>query len=336
MKPITGMVLFGLVLSWSVQAASFDCTKAKTKVENLVCNNKKLSELDVMLNATYRRARVVSMNESALKRSQQAWLKTRFLCASSECLEKLYLQRIEWLSRQPRKPMHYKLVMSKNDLVCRLAIHTYNRHINEEFPPPPASSIQQGYPTHAPLEISPHWRDGGEPGTWLAEVDLDWDGKPETILKSWLPSGFVEKREQIIGWLDVVDRIAPDSGMNRIELKHEAQSTFPGGTYNLHLDNAYPPGSFGKRQYDRIYEPKPGLVGIETTRFDVVLLGEQAYLTFVSNDVGEDFFEDWRQRKWRVVSRYLQPRADRPTLGGNPDEDALEDICYMVLIRSTK
>ena len=47
--------LFGLlVLTLPVQAASFDCAKAGTKVEKLICGDAGLSKLDDELAAAYK------------------------------------------------------------------------------------------------------------------------------------------------------------------------------------------------------------------------------------------------------------------------------------------
>jgi uncharacterized protein len=47
------LVLGWLVLEFTAQAASFDCGKAGTKVEKIVCSDADLSKLDEELNAAY-------------------------------------------------------------------------------------------------------------------------------------------------------------------------------------------------------------------------------------------------------------------------------------------
>lgn len=53
MKQTTWIVLGWLVLGCAAQAASFDCAKAGSKVEHLICDNPKISELDSRLGQDY-------------------------------------------------------------------------------------------------------------------------------------------------------------------------------------------------------------------------------------------------------------------------------------------
>ena len=47
----------------SAQAASFDCAKARTKVEKMICTNKDLSEWDSLMAEQYR-LRLIFKNEA--------------------------------------------------------------------------------------------------------------------------------------------------------------------------------------------------------------------------------------------------------------------------------
>lgn len=321
------------VITLSAQAASFDCSKASTMVEKNICSNHELSVLDEILNAAYHRTLVTSVNEQDIKRSQQTWLNERNACFDSECLTRVYEERIEWLTKQQRVPMQYKLVMSKNDAVCQQALDSYNKHVFEEFPLPPANFIRlyEDYPKHPPDGISPKWREGLSHGeTWLTEIDLDWDGKAETILKSWALEGG-DKYEKRLSSLDVMREIIQVTNTNFSALSNEIESMFPQQTRRLNYEKALPSGSFAKQENDKAYIPSMGIEGIEADQFDVVLLQGNAYLTYVSNDMSEDFFEDWSWRKWRVISRY------RPIAGladSSSEQDKLKDVCYLVLIRS--
>jgi uncharacterized protein len=170
-------------LASTVNAASFDCEKSVTSVEKSICLNRELSELDEVLNVAYRRGLGISLNEKELKESQQKWLIRRNNCVNENCLADLYRSRIEWLSMQPRAAMKYKLVMSMDDSVCSQALDSFNNHLEEEYPPQPPAFIPTNYRKHAPAEVSPQWRKIGDSSTWVTEVDLDWDGKLQTILK---------------------------------------------------------------------------------------------------------------------------------------------------------
>jgi uncharacterized protein len=78
-------------------AASFDCRKASTLVEQEICNNPYLSKLDDVLSQNYK-----SMMESDfgntkqfLRSQQRQWLAERNQCRTTQCLINLYRLRID-------------------------------------------------------------------------------------------------------------------------------------------------------------------------------------------------------------------------------------------------
>lgn len=80
MNMIARYVLVFVVLgpgSSLLYAASFDCTKASSGVEQRVCSNKELSELDEQLSSEYKAALKVTANPSKLRQSQREWLEKR-------------------------------------------------------------------------------------------------------------------------------------------------------------------------------------------------------------------------------------------------------------------
>lgn len=84
-----------------VQAApSFDCSKASTRVENLICDHDRLAQLDSEMAAAYRTALRDSPWASAnkrIRREQKAWLSQRNRCETKRCLRQLYRDRISAL-----------------------------------------------------------------------------------------------------------------------------------------------------------------------------------------------------------------------------------------------
>lgn len=88
---LLGSLLTGPSLA---RAASFDCAKAKTPVEKMICSDATLSELDGRLASAYRRALGLASNPEPLKAEQRAWLTTeRKRCADVACLRQAYQQR---------------------------------------------------------------------------------------------------------------------------------------------------------------------------------------------------------------------------------------------------
>jgi uncharacterized protein len=97
-----------LVCSSACYAASFDCNKAQTAIEKLICGDNELSKLDDKLDNVYKSAlkelKADKYSKRHLPEEQKSWLKyTRTLCDNSICLKKIYEQRIKELL----KPNHY-------------------------------------------------------------------------------------------------------------------------------------------------------------------------------------------------------------------------------------
>jgi len=97
------LLLGAFALSGNVAAASFDCQKAKSELEHVLCDNAELSLLDSRLGGTYNT--LTKMLNSAevkqLRAAQTAWLGTRITectAKSVDCLKRLYQKRIDTLS----------------------------------------------------------------------------------------------------------------------------------------------------------------------------------------------------------------------------------------------
>jgi len=76
--------------------ASFDCSKAGTVPEKVICSNAELANLDVQLAGAYKTALSACKND--VKLSQRDWLKTRDSCSSNiQCLKNSYKSRTETL-----------------------------------------------------------------------------------------------------------------------------------------------------------------------------------------------------------------------------------------------
>ena len=85
-----------LVLGGSAHAASFDCSKAATATEKLICSNQRISDLDEYLGRYYYTARAeVGRGAMCLASNQREWLRSvRNVCKDSSCLERVYLNRL--------------------------------------------------------------------------------------------------------------------------------------------------------------------------------------------------------------------------------------------------
>ncbi|HSR65561.1 MAG TPA: lysozyme inhibitor LprI family protein [Xanthomonadaceae bacterium] len=82
--------------SW---APSFDCAKASTGPERLICSSKELSAADVSLAQAYRAAKDASDDKARLSQQQSTWRKNvRDACSDVSCMLNAYQQRIAELN----------------------------------------------------------------------------------------------------------------------------------------------------------------------------------------------------------------------------------------------
>lgn len=82
------------------QAASFDCAKARTGAEKLICSDSLVSALDNALDEEYELVSTTNSDEEniSLKTQQKAWLATRNKCPDASCLQRAYETRIKQLA----------------------------------------------------------------------------------------------------------------------------------------------------------------------------------------------------------------------------------------------
>lgn len=91
--------IFALIVPACVHAASFDCAKAASPTEKLICGNPSVSLLDEQLGQTYKQALASTNDKDLLKQEQMGWLKQQRACKDADCLTKTYLDRIERLQK---------------------------------------------------------------------------------------------------------------------------------------------------------------------------------------------------------------------------------------------
>lgn len=96
MVRLTIATILLLGFSNAVSAQSFDCKKAQTRVEKMICADAGLSELDEHLGRYYSAGRMdLEGAGSCLQTDQTQWLKsTRDDCQNEACLKTAYLNRL--------------------------------------------------------------------------------------------------------------------------------------------------------------------------------------------------------------------------------------------------
>jgi uncharacterized protein len=88
-----------------VVTASFDCSKAVSVMEKLICRDVQTSALDGKMQQTYKTAlaAVVPYSKSDLVEEQRHWITyTRNICQNTACLRQVYIARIAMLARNEK------------------------------------------------------------------------------------------------------------------------------------------------------------------------------------------------------------------------------------------
>lgn len=107
--------MFAFVLPLISHATSFNCKKAESLVENVICSDKNLSKLDDTLASIFKDAMKTSGNSTALRDEEVTWLSKRDACQDKICIKVAYEERI-------------------NELVSQAAHQTYKHNNPNNFP----------------------------------------------------------------------------------------------------------------------------------------------------------------------------------------------------------
>jgi len=95
---LVAMLLGCLMLVSTAWAASFDCGKAQSKVEHLICDNAEISKLDDELSVAYKTALQKETQADTVKQAQKQWMKERNGCVDVGCVKAAYDARLATLS----------------------------------------------------------------------------------------------------------------------------------------------------------------------------------------------------------------------------------------------
>jgi uncharacterized protein len=87
-------IFFFLLLNVSLFGASFDCAKAKTNVEKIICSDSELSALDENLSKTFKEAMKNTEDKEQLKKKQFAWMRERNQCKAVKCIKEKYQEKL--------------------------------------------------------------------------------------------------------------------------------------------------------------------------------------------------------------------------------------------------
>lgn len=239
MKRLFLIVVGWLMLGFAAQAASFDCGKAQSNVEKMVCANAELSRLDEEIARLYGDVFKKSPDEALLKKQQRGWLKARNRCKDNSCLSEYYRGRLAELNEANvfKAEESYTLLMSKDDDLCTHMMELSNQDLkkygwkgdahqeeHEEFkriPWQPArfSSVINGLTAHTDVEG--------------ALFDFNNDGVQDFVVR-W-KSSLSNSRADFLLMLDSeMAKRANDLGSGKI-WSAKNQVSFAGGFYNVSL-----------------------------------------------------------------------------------------------------
>jgi uncharacterized protein YecT (DUF1311 family) len=94
-------ILFMVCFCGEAFPAGFDCRKAQTDVEKLICSNSRLSYLDEQMTVAYKQALAKHRHQDELARNQKEWIGSqRDSCHSVTCIEMAYVSRIRRLTEE--------------------------------------------------------------------------------------------------------------------------------------------------------------------------------------------------------------------------------------------
>lgn len=104
-SPRAVMLLLLCLTAAAVQGASFDCAKAGTRDEKLICAIPVLSALDGELGRAYGSRMRETPDPAELRYAQIEWLAKRKACADAVCIEAAYKRRLAELTSVPAQPI---------------------------------------------------------------------------------------------------------------------------------------------------------------------------------------------------------------------------------------
>jgi hypothetical protein len=108
-------------------SASFDCKKAKTDIEKLICSDEELSQLDDELNEAYKKALAGINDKETLKKQQITWLNNvKKYCKGIFCIKLKYESRIFYL-----QPDGFNIIYSEDNKTCNWFANLLNNDLKQ-------------------------------------------------------------------------------------------------------------------------------------------------------------------------------------------------------------
>ncbi|WP_176316822.1 lysozyme inhibitor LprI family protein [Burkholderia vietnamiensis] len=96
------VLLFAVSTTAFADGPAFNCAKASSKVEKMICGDSALSGADAVNADLYTEVLRTSDNPNQVKQEQRRWLKVRNACQSLACLANAYNDRYNALDHERR------------------------------------------------------------------------------------------------------------------------------------------------------------------------------------------------------------------------------------------
>lgn len=180
---INSIFVFLLFISAAYgEEASFDCSKAQSKVEHMICSSPDLSDMDDTMAFSYliASAESKSIDMQHLAQQQSAWLKERDQCQDEACVKNQYETRVEKLNA---KVCDFYSGGANGDEICsgnKLNIlnkilakvqRHYEEYVIKQYEKPDISEMQPSEVKDALIKESLAWKKYTEASCWLNGIN---------------------------------------------------------------------------------------------------------------------------------------------------------------------
>lgn len=128
-KDMTYTIELTKIFKNSLNSASFDCTQAISKVENMICTNAEISALDGNMARLYKQILDAASDKEPIKVQQRNWITMRNECNDYACLKQSYkeqISKLEFITNSSKttsddyyesKPDVYLSILNKNQVL---------------------------------------------------------------------------------------------------------------------------------------------------------------------------------------------------------------------------
>jgi len=292
MKRTTWIVIGWLVLGFSAQAASFDCTKAGSKVEKLICGDAEISKLDEELNASYKAALQDAKQADSIKQEQKEWMKGRNGCADAGCVQSAYRKRIEQLQLSQHAVVQTQAATSPQTVQSGEANADANATA-KKYPPYP-DVWEMLFPQLVNKQLPALrnvWLDNGD--IWFGFISKE---KTNKTLIEGIPlkefTGITFFSRQKIVFSDANDEVGVDNDTKIKITNLSGKHYFPGTaeledeSYVISSNGSFEKGCYqgpGGNQLTR-YQSKKTLKSLQSSKVAFLLLDEPVTITTGATD----------------------------------------------------